>query len=470
MRIARAEIAGSGQAAGGLQTAEPRPERADPKSTEVTSLPADDATCGWFHLSPPRKPKPAHSGSTRAPWVVVGAGFAGLAAARRLAGHFPNDEIVLVEAQEVGYGPAGRNSGFAIDLPHDVGAADYIGDLGTAKLVLELNRTGQTYLKETVEKFGIDCHMRPSGKYQAAVEDRGVAVLEAYRGGLDRLGQPYTLIEGDELPQHIGTRFYRKALYTPGTILVQPAAMVKGLADTLPSTVTLHENTPITEVAYGAQTVLKHRGGQIVADKVILANNGFGSAFGFLKGRMLPMFLYASLTRPLSEGEQARLSGLPFWGIIPADPFGSTLRRTHDNRILVRNSVSFRPGGRSSPHDMDRAKLRHRQSFERRFPMLKDVPFEYSWGGAIVMSRNGHSQFGQLAPNVYGALCCNGLGVTRGTAMGRLLADWLAGDDSPLINFMLSSPGPNWNPPRPILDIGVNTKLAWSQHVAGREL
>ena len=85
--------------------------------TKVTHLPADDRSCGWYHLSPPRRPKPAHYGRSAARWVVVGAGFTGLAAARQLALHFPDEEIVLVEAQEVGFGTAGRNAGFAIDLP-----------------------------------------------------------------------------------------------------------------------------------------------------------------------------------------------------------------------------------------------------------------------------------------------------------------------------------------------------------------
>lgn len=103
--------------------------------TRVTSLPADDSTCGWFHLSQPRRPKPSHSGTTNARWAVVGAGFTGLAAARQLALNFPDDEVVLVDAQEVGFGASGRNAGFAIDLPHDIGAEDYIGDIETAKSV-----------------------------------------------------------------------------------------------------------------------------------------------------------------------------------------------------------------------------------------------------------------------------------------------------------------------------------------------
>jgi glycine/D-amino acid oxidase-like deaminating enzyme len=77
--------------------------------------------------------------------------------------------------------------------------------------------------------------------------------------------------------------------------------------------------------------------------------------------------------------------------------------------------------------------------------------------------------FGQLAPNVYGALCCNGLGLTRGTITGTLLADWLAGQRNELIDFLLSAPGPNLNPPEPLLSTGVNVNLKWYQYNAGQE-
>lgn len=437
--------------------------------TRVTSTPADDSTCGWFHLSKPRRARPAHCGESAARWVVVGAGFTGLAAARQLALNFPDDEIVLIEAQEVGFGSSGRNAGFAIDLPHDIGAEDYIGDIETAQISFKLNLAGQTILRSLVEQHGIDCQFRASGKYQAAIEDRGIAVLDAYRRGLDKLGQPYEMIDGQDLPGHIGTSFYRKALFTPGTALIQPAALVKGLADSLPANVTLYENTPITEVEYGRKTQLIHRNGRITADTLVLANNAFGMRFGFLQGTMLPIFTYGSLTRELTEAEQAALGGKSFWGVIPADPFGTTLRRTHDNRLFVRNSFSFNPDGRARQKYLDRFVKRHRESFERRFPMLPGVDFEYTWGGSLALSRNHMGFFGQLAPNVHGALCCNGLGVTRGTVTGALLADWLAGKRNELIDFLLSSPGPNRNPPEPFLSLGVNFNLRWGQYRAGAE-
>ncbi|AIS17206.1 oxidoreductase [Pseudomonas rhizosphaerae] len=436
---------------------------------KVTSLPADDKSCGWFHLSYPRKPEPTHSGHRNAHWVVVGAGFTGLAAARQLALRFPDEEIVLVEAQEVGLGPSGRNAGFAIDLPHDISAEDYIGDIELAKISLKLNLAGQSILKDLVSQHAIDCQLKACGKYQAAVEERGISVLEAYRKGLDKLDQPYQMISADELPDHLGTHFYRKALYTPGAVLIQPSALVKGLADSLPSNVTLYERTPITDVEYGTKTVLKHAHGSITADKLVLANNSFGMRFGFLQGRMLPIYTYGSITRQLTEDEQSALGGKPFWGAIPADPFGTTVRRTPDNRLLIRNSFSFNPDGRSNQKFNDRFVRRHKASFDVRFPMLPDVNFEYTWGGALAMSRNHNGFFGELAPNVYGALGCNGLGVTRGTITGTLLADWLAGDQDPLIDYLLGAPRPNTNPPQPFLSMGVNMNLKWGQYRAGRE-
>jgi glycine/D-amino acid oxidase-like deaminating enzyme len=218
---------------------------------KITSLPADDALPGWYHTSQSRTPRPAHIGQKHARWAIVGAGLTGLAAARQLALNFPDDEIVLIEAQEVGYGPSGRNAGFAIDVPHDIGAKDYIGDVTTARLILKLNTLGQDYLRAIVKEHGIACQMTESGKYQAAVGDQGIAILEAYRNGLEKIGRETEMIAGSDLPDHIGTSYYKQALFIPGTILLQPSALVKGLADSLPSNVTLYEYTPIAAINYG---------------------------------------------------------------------------------------------------------------------------------------------------------------------------------------------------------------------------
>ncbi len=101
--------------------------------------------------------------------------------------------------------------------------------------------------------------------------------------------------------------------------------------------------------------------------------------------------------------------------------------------------------------------------------MLSGIEFEYTWGGSLCMSRNHEGFFGELEPNVYGALCCNGLGTTKGTITGTLLADWLAGDKNEMIEFLLNAPNPIANPPEPILSLGINFNLMLSQYRAGIE-
>lgn len=437
---------------------------------KISSIPADDNGCGWFHLSPCRKvPLKQLLGNIEADWVIVGAGFTGLSTARQLAINFPQQSIVLVDAQEIGFGASGRNSGFLIDLPHDIGASDYIGDIKTAGMQLKLNHAAQEIIKNLVAEYDIDCQLEAAGKYQAAVESRGLAILESYKRGLDKLGQDSEIIQEKDLTDHFGTSFYKKALYTPGTLLVQPAALVKGLATNLPPNVTIYENSPITEIEYGKKITLKSPSGKLIANKLILTNNAFASKFGFLKSSLLPIFTYASMTRVLDVKEQELLGGKKTWGIIPADPFGSTLRRTTDQRLLVRNSFSFNPSGISSPDYLHKIKKRHQNSFQNRFPMLPNVKFEFTWGGAMNLSRNHESFFGKLAPNVYGALCWNGLGTTKGTIAGTLLANWLAGEKNELIDFLLTSPGPNPNPPEPFLSLGVNLNLMLGQYRSGLE-
>ena len=90
---------------------------------KINRLPKDDRTNGWSGVLAPRQANPSVAGDVVADWLVLGAGYAGLAAARRLAELHPDQSIVLVDAGEAGENASGRNSGFAIDLPHNVGSS-----------------------------------------------------------------------------------------------------------------------------------------------------------------------------------------------------------------------------------------------------------------------------------------------------------------------------------------------------------
>ena len=77
----------------------------------------DPGPAAWDELLPAVEPRPPLEEKTTVDWLVIGAGFTGLSAARRLSELHPADSVAVLEASGVAHGPAGRNSGFMIDVP-----------------------------------------------------------------------------------------------------------------------------------------------------------------------------------------------------------------------------------------------------------------------------------------------------------------------------------------------------------------
>ena len=320
---------------------------------KITRLPHNDKTNGWNLMLPARTTEAAVDGDVTADWIVVGAGYAGLAAAARLAENCPDERIALVEAGAVGENASGRNSGFGIDLPHTV--SSNLEQLEGAHRYMRLARGALAYLKDRMDTAEFDCDWSVAGKYQAAVTARGSRdLLEPFAGELDQLGEPYRWVEKDELVEKIGSTHFHRAIRTEGCVLLNPAALVRGLAGSLPDNVTLYENSPIkdyenspikdyenspikdyenslitdyensliTEVGYQNGVQVTVPGGSVRAPKMILAANGFSERFGFLTGKFVHLAAHASITRPLTEDEQATYGVTEPWGPDPGQQRG----------------------------------------------------------------------------------------------------------------------------------------------------
>ena len=427
---------------------------------KVPILPQDDRTNGWSRLLPERQIAPALKGAQIADWVVIGAGYAGLAAARRLAENRPNDKIILVEAHEVGEGASGRNSGFAIDLPHNVGSS--LQELEGSRRFVRISRAAIAYLEKTVRDSAIDCDWSARGKYHAAVAPKGRKdVLAPFARELDSLGEKYRWLDRAQLAAEIGTRYFHSAIYTAGGILMNPAALTRGLAENLPENVSLHEHSPVTEADFTNGVRLTTPQGSVAAATAILAVNGFASQFGFYRRSLLSFLSYASLTRPLTAAERTALGGADDWGLTPVNALsGVTMRLTRDQRILMRHGFRYAPSFRRRETEAGEARAEHQRLFHKRFPMLPDVRMEHTWRGFVCLSRNHAPGFGRLGPNVLGAVCQNAVGVTKGTIGGLLAADMACGVDNPLIQDMESQGRPARLPPQPFLDLGVRARFA----------
>ncbi|MBC2883941.1 FAD-binding oxidoreductase [Ochrobactrum sp. CM-21-5] len=437
---------------------------------KIRLLPADDNTNGWSHFLPSRKPKPALEGNRKVDFAVIGAGYAGLAAARRLAENRPDARIVLLDAQNAGEGTSGRNAGFVIDLPHNVSSS--MEELAKSNNYRALARTGIDYLRRQIDRYGIACDWHKQGKFHAAVSDQGIReVLEPTTRELERLEEPFVWYDKDALARRLGTSHFKSAIYTYGTILLNPAALVRGLADSLPENVTLYENTPVVDIDYGDMVTITTTGGTVQAETVILTVGGFGEQFGFFQRKLLNFAAHASLSRKLADDEYNALGAVEPWGLTPANSFaGITMRLTTDRRILVRQNVHFCPSLRQSDERRRQIKREHKRLFDERFPMLPKVDMESTWTGYICLSRNGTPGFGRMAKNIYMSVCQNGVGIAKGTVSGVLAADMACGIDNPMIADMQQLGSPTRLPPRPFLDIGVRARFAWELWRARHEV
>ena len=354
---------------------------------------------------------------------------------------------------------SGRNAGFAIDLPHGRQLQD---ELSVMPRHTRLGRGGMDYLQAQVDAHHIECNWSPRGQYHGAVSEHGfTSEIEPFARVLEQLGEPYRLLDRQQLATEIGTSYYHGALYAPGTILMNPAALVRGLGDNLPENVTVYENSPVISVDYGDTITLTTSAGQVRTSQLILGTGIYTEDFGFYKRSLIPIALSASLSRSLTIDEQKALGGQEDWGLTPVGMPGVTMRYTQDHRILIRQQVEYGPGCRRSDAYHKRLRLVHQDRFRARFPMLPEVTMEHTWTGFVCASQNQGHGFGKVSKNVYSAICQNGIGVSKGTISGLLAADLACGRDNPLIPDLQSLGTPNQLPPQPFLDVGIRANFAW---------
>lgn len=432
------------------------------------SIPFNQNNVGW----PEGYPYPAHpplSGDTTADYVIVGAGFAGVAVARRLAELNPSLNIILLDAFSARGSSSARNSGFVIGLPHNIGSST--AELKKAEAYRNLLQAGIQQLETLTTEQGIYCDWENAGKYHCQVEPKNDLLMNEYARQLDSMDERWQALEGEALYHRLGTRFYSKAIYTPGCVLVNPAQLIAGLRHKLPENVRCHDNTPVVGIRYGNTAQVLTPGGTIMAQQVILATNSLSPDLQPGLKRQASMATFASLTERLTDEQLATLPQMESWGLTPVNAIaGATFRFTPDKRFLIRQHVIPALKGRVYANQTYRAAELHRALFAKVFPTLAKVRIENTWSGTISVTRNGAPVWGRLNKFVSTVGGCNGAGVSKQTIAGTLLADLLLKQDNPLLSDMMSLGRGNLMPPSPALDIGIAASLMKERFMGRKEV
>lgn len=385
-------------------------------------------------------------------YLVVGAGYAGLAAARRLAELYPDDSVVLVDAGQPGENSSGRNSGFMIDLPY--AKIDSRGGPGQAEWQIQLLQAGKAALKEIVDAHGIACGWNDTGHYKGATTQFGVGELRAVEATLSKNNIPFRLLSDAQIRDELGTPHYKRVIWLENCTLVQPAELVNGLAAALPGNVKAYFDTPVTGVAGNGPYRVIAGDREISADHLFLCVNTSLPNFGHARYRQLTMHTYAGLTRELDDAEAAQFGAGADWGMTPVERLEATTRKISGNRFMLRAGFSYRD---EMSHEAA-TKILVRMMLARH-PQMPANLFEHVWGGAVSLTRNGDPLLRRVGKQLYAVSGCNASGILKMTALGKLLVDSMAGAASPLLEQTIRYSRPTFIPPDPIRRIAVSMSI-----------
>ncbi|CUX70840.1 MULTISPECIES: FAD-binding oxidoreductase [Agrobacterium] len=442
----------------------------------VRRLPVENGISGWEAISERSFPVRSLEGNVTADWLVIGAGFAGLSAARRLTQLRPGDRIVVLDASEVGKGTSGRNSGFMIDVPHNLASGEYSsGAADATKLEMEQNRSAIKFSTEAAAEYGMSRQtFDPAGKINAAATARGLKLNQSFGLSLKNTGEKHRFLDAAEMRALTGSDYYLGGLYTPGAVLIQPADYIRELAAGLSPKVDLFENSPVTALRHENHiwTAVTPKGG-VSAPKVILGVNGHIDDFGHFDGRLMHIFAYASITAPFPADTFGRsVSGEDKWALLPADAMGATVRKITSggqSRIAIRTKYTYETTVGISERRLAKMAQAHRRSLDARFPGLGNIGFEHSWAGRLCLSRNHVPAFGEIEEGLYSACCENGLGTVKSTLAGMMAAELATGNASRHLEEYMDHPKPTRLPPEPFAWLGINSVIRLQELRAGRE-
>lgn len=433
---------------------------------EVTN----DNGCSWVKDLIPRTNIKTLQSNEDCEWLVIGAGYTGLSAARKLGQLYPNQKIILVDAQLAGEGASSRNSGYLVDSTLNDGFTSN-KEIDNYKKKTDIYSLGIQVVEKFINEYQVDCDWNECGKYFASSKIEDEKILKNFSDTLSKLCFEHDLLSNNELSKRLGTSFYNVALHTKGGVLLHPGKLVRAMIDVLPKNVCLYENSSLLNWNKTKDIITcGFKNSKINTKKIIFATNGFLKSLGIKSNYNFPITLTASMTRPLTDEEFKSIGEPKEWGVLPVRPMGATIRMTKDRRILIRNTAEVHNPFKMSKSNLERRSINQKIGIKKRFPQLLDDIIQSSWSGIVSRTRNSSQIFEKIDNNVFAAGCYNGSGIGVGTLFGEQIAIKASEENSKEIETIEARNKPTWLPPQPFLNLGVKTRLIYERLRARSEI
>ncbi len=365
---------------------------------------------------------PAVMGARRADVCIIGGGFTGLSAALNLAEQ--GMDVVLLEAERIGYGASGRCGGLiGSGQRKDVLETEQLFGYERSRQLWDFAEAAKTEIRSRVAQHDIHCDLQ-QGQLVGIHKKRYIGWAGRMSDVLaDRYDYPHTHALGrDEVRAMVATDGFVEGFYDSEAATLHPLNYTLGLARAARAAgATIFERSRVTSYTRSDPATVTMAGGSVDAKFIVVACNGYlGKLEPRVAGKIMPINNFMIATEPLGE-ERARQLIDGRFGVHDTRFVVDYFRLSDDHRLLFGGGENYRRG---FPRDIA---MFVRPYMLRLFPQLADVRIEFAWGGTLCVTVNRLPHVGRLSPNLYFAQGYSGHGISIANFAGKVIAEAITG-------------------------------------------
>lgn len=400
----------------------------------MNSIDSATTTALWLdRLDPPIVARPGLPGDVDVDVAIVGGGFSGLWTAYYLQQLDPGLRVAVVERHHCGFGASGRNGGWAVgELAGSFESYEALGGRDAAQRQFRAVFDSVDEIGRVLHTEDIDGDYAKGGTISLARTGPQAERAEAHVARLHSQGMTtddVRMLDADDARVHLDATEIRSGTYFAHTASIDPAKVVRGLADTVErGGAAVYEQTTVEAIEPGR--VMTDRG-VVRAGIVVRATEAYTRDLEGERRTLLPVYSFMFATQPL-EPEVLSAIGLHQRQTFADDRhmviYG---QRTADNRIAFGGAgVPYLFGSKISA-DNERHLETHRELHRvlvEMLPQLRDAQITHRWGGVLGIPRNWVP--GLTFDRASGVASLGGYvgeGVVAANLAGRTLAELIVG-------------------------------------------
>jgi len=360
---------------------------------------------------------PALAGSEAASVLVIGAGYLGLSAALHLAD--AGVDVLVVDAEQPGWGASGRNGGQVIPgLKHDPSELEAMLGHERGERVWRFAGGVADFVFDLVDRHKLDCNARRATWIQGIHSPKAKArALRRVDDWVER-GAAVAYLDRAQVASVAGTDVYLGGFADYRAGALQPLSYARELARAaMEGGARIRSGARVVKLDAqldGWRATIA-TGESVRAATVIVATNAYSD-------ELVPG-LAGSIVAPSSLQ-------------IATAPIPATLRRTllpngetlSDTRRVIRywrldDAGRLLMGSRGPYRDTDAESAWSHLARDVRtlFPTLRDVPFTHRWGGRVAIHVDYMPRLHRPHPQLIIGIGCQGRGIAWQTAIGAEL-------------------------------------------------